>query len=392
MVKFLQGFVFLLFLLLLAGCATTSLDRARNQFYQGRTSDASEFAQGKTAGKQGKDALLYLLEWGLIHHAAGEYEKSNTALLAAAELAEQLEIIQPAKETAALLINDRLLPYKGEPFEKTLIHTYSAINFLHLRQWEDALVECKRALRRLEESERNQQKQPFTHYLAALNYELMGDDDDARIEYEKVEKSLSGVNFVKDDLRRVRKETGQGDASTKGKFICFIGIGKSPVKRSAEIFLPPDKRFVFPVYRKRRSKASHAEIFVDGSCAGRSYLLTDIETLAIDTLKEKTARHIMRASARLVTKEQVARKIEKKVSQDAGNLSRLLFFLTERADTRSWQTLPASLHMARIPADSGRHQVSIRFVTRGGKTVGRKDFEDLEIREGEPVFLSARAF
>ena len=71
-------------LLLLSGCATGPLERARGQFYRGG------FPSTAPAGTRKTDSLLHLLEWGLIHHTAADYETSNAELLKAAETAERL--------------------------------------------------------------------------------------------------------------------------------------------------------------------------------------------------------------------------------------------------------------------------------------------------------------
>ncbi len=55
--------------------------------------------------KSGKDQLLFMMEAGLMLHAAGDYENSNKVLLEAAKLAERIAV-SVSKEAASLFLND----------------------------------------------------------------------------------------------------------------------------------------------------------------------------------------------------------------------------------------------------------------------------------------------
>ena len=381
------------FLLLTNGCATLALNRGRDEFYRGKLEEA-ETRLETVRRARGRNKLLLLMERGLIYQAKEKYKKSNRDLLESAQEAEKLEIISVHKQAGSFLSSDLLLSYRGEPFEKVLIHTYSAINFLKLKKWEDALVECKRALKKLSHSP-FPDDQLFTNYLAGICYEIMGEYDDARIEYEKVKEVRPDIPFLEHDLKRI---SGSGKISHGGELICFIQIGKSPVKRSVESFIPPDKRFVIPEYCRRKYLCRKAVVLVthtfqqkEKAETSESYLLTNIETLAEKTLSERMEKEIAREAARLAVKEKASKKIEEESSEITGNLIRIGFMLLESADTRSWQTLPARLEAARLFLNPGTCDVNIQFFGADNAMVEETHFEKVEIKPGEKVFLLSRS-
>ena len=392
------GVSLLLFFLVLAnGCARLGLGQSRTLFYRGELEEAE--AGLETVRKaSGKNRVLFLMERGLIYQANGKYEKSNHDLLEAARQLEKLEAIDVTEQAGSFLSSDWMLTYNGESFERVLLHTYSAINFLQLKDWEDALVECKKALKKLARSP-FPYEQPFTNYLAGICYEIMGEYDSARIEYEKVRKACPDIPFLRYDLERVsagRKISG------KGELICFIQIGKSPIKVPIEFFIPPDKRFVIPEYHTRDYPSREAVVLInpaslqdvsrgETAASSESYLMTDVEALAYGILKERMAKEITREIARLAAKERVSREVEKQSSELVGNLARIGFMLAESADTRSWQTLPGKLGVARLPLDSGTYDVKIQFLDANNVLVKEAFFEQVKIEQGKTTFLLSRS-
>ncbi len=349
---------------------------------------------------RGRNRALFLMERGLIYQANGKYEKSNRDFLEAARQIEKLETISISAQAGSFLSNDLLLSYNGEPFETVLVHTYSVMNFLKMEKWEDALIECKRALKKLSRSSLPN-SQPFTNYLAGICYEIMGEYDDARIEYKKVRKACPGIPFLQHDLKRI---SDMPKPCHKSEFICFIQIGKSPIKHPVEMFIPPDKRFVIPEYQRREYRGRRTLVMAARICppagagkaqasqSSKSYLLTDLETLAKKTIRERTGREITREIARLAAKEKVSREIEERSSEAAANLARIGFMLAESADTRSWQTLPAKLEIARLSLDAGTYDVRVQFLDANNTLLEETLFKQVRAEPGEKVFLLSRSF
>ena len=109
------------------------------------------------------DSLAYLLEQGLCYHTQGDYAASNEVFFRAlAEIDEaEAKAVISASDTAAglgtLMVNEKVSPYRGEIFEKVLLHAYLAMNFLMLGEPESARVEVRRMHMRLKDAERAQE-------------------------------------------------------------------------------------------------------------------------------------------------------------------------------------------------------------------------------------------
>jgi len=70
---------------------------------------------------------------------------------------------------------------------------------------------------------------------------------------------------------------------------------------------------------------------------------------------------------------------------------RVVLFLLEEPDTRSWQTLPGRLSLVRIPLPAGEHRLRLHVASAG--KIGHSQLVELptvELRRGQRRFLSVR--
>ena len=90
----------------------------------------------KEGASSGGDQLCCLLERGIVLHTAGKYPAATKDSLEADAVVHYYEskavisASDTASSVAGLLVNDRLLPYRGAGFEKILLHTHLALDFL----------------------------------------------------------------------------------------------------------------------------------------------------------------------------------------------------------------------------------------------------------------------
>jgi hypothetical protein len=172
-------------LLFLLGCA------AGYSKYMG--APLKNMARGDYAGALAKlekpegktNRLLYYFEKGLLLHYQGEYETSNQVFAQAERLIDQLYTKSVSREIASLLTNDAIRAYSGEEFERALIHYYRALNYQYLGQPQEALVECRKANLRLED------------FAAKAEYKLTYKND-AFIQY------MTGLFFEAEGCRQIR--------------------------------------------------------------------------------------------------------------------------------------------------------------------------------------------
>lgn len=212
---------FIPILCLLAGCATygTKVEQVQIKLSQGKYEDALKKLE-KT--KSNRSMLLYLMEKGTLLHYAGRYEESNKVFDQAELLAEDLYTKSISREAGALFTSDNILPYNGEKFEIALIHYYKALNYIHLKLPESALVECRKVsilLQKYADSAEGKSTaysdDAFMHYLAGSLFEWQGELNDAFISYRKAESAyekymreynVSPPSTLKYDLIRISKK------------------------------------------------------------------------------------------------------------------------------------------------------------------------------------------
>lgn len=390
---------------LITSCVSSMFIDARKNFYEGDFYTAS-IRYEKLVRKGGKNRILALLEYGLALHEAQEYQKSSQVFLEADRQIKNEDILHLGGQTASLIANEQVKTYVPESFEVVLLHVYSAMNYMLLDDWQSARVEARRVHETLDKLTSELQSQYFARFVAGLAYEVMGDIDNAYIEYSKIGENLP-LEPVISSLVRISKLRGDvkeaerwekiigdsGDIRTQlqaPNFVLFVGAGRAPVKKEITIFIPPNaNRFALPHYFSSGSRAHHVVVKI----AGRellSLVLSDLDDLAKKTLQKRMAQEILKATARLAAKEAIAREIEEK-NPYAGLAVRLAFIAVEGADTRCWEGLPRYLGVATGYVPSGEYNAEIRFLSENGELVDAPLLRDVLIREGRRTVLSVRS-
>lgn len=251
----------ILFSLTLVSCSSKNYDEVmkvpEEKFYKGEYLDAAKMLLPEV-NKSGKDQLLFMMECGLMLHSGGDYEKSNKVLLPAAKLA-QIMPISVTQQIASFLTNDTNSNYRGEDFEKVLIHMYLGLNFIMLGKYDEARVEFLAVNNELskiksENGEARYKQNIMAKYLTAItfeiNAELNRDEKDlefAYIEYKQIYQLKPDLGLVKDDLLRVSKKLGYDDeysdwqkqfgksynvSDDSGELVTVFQSGKSAIKKS----------------------------------------------------------------------------------------------------------------------------------------------------------------
>ncbi|HIA14409.1 MAG TPA: hypothetical protein EYO65_04325 [Nitrospirales bacterium] len=136
-----------------------------------------------------KSRVLYAMDRGMLLHLSGRYQKSTEFLENAERMIEDLYTRRIGSQTAALLINDNVLPYEGEHFEQVLIHVIMALNYAYQGLFDDALVEARKIDHKLNvlsdraENTYAYTQDAFARYLTGLLFESRGELNDAFVAY-----------------------------------------------------------------------------------------------------------------------------------------------------------------------------------------------------------------
>ena len=210
--------------LFIVGCASPSgiLTRLDRLEAQGRYDQAAGLVeQSKMSSYGEKNALLYHLDRGILLQLAGDYADSNASFEDAKRLAQDLYTRSVTNEASTFLVSDNMRPYRAEDFERAQIPLLCALNYLMLGKDEDSLVETRQVdsfLTKLKTDlgyKNVYTEDAFARYLAGLIQEDEGEVNDAHISfmqalaaydtYKKNYGVAAPPDLVEDALRTARK-------------------------------------------------------------------------------------------------------------------------------------------------------------------------------------------
>ncbi len=401
------SYFFVFLPLFLGGCATyqNKVGDARKQLSAGHPQAAVDIL-ATPAGEDGKDQVLYMLDYGVALHEAGDFKKSNEILIAADRLAEVKDYTSLSREAGSLLLNEGLIQYKTERFENILINVYLALNFTLLGNFEDALVECRRIDQKIYKfklENEDSKKSFFARYLSAMIWEAQNNWDSAYIDYKNAYEINSTLEQIGKDLMRSawRARRYEELARWEKKFPQFkLSAIKKEFKNDGElVFLyqqgwiprkrPRPENFRFPYLVPQSSQFHRSKLIVDKKESQETKLFYDIGKEAIRTLNDDYGYLVAKKVAGFVAKEIVADQIRQK-NEALGALALIAMHVSDQADLRQWSTLPESFQIARLSLSPGDHQLS---VVASGPSGEKTIFDDkIHIKKGKKTFVSERTY
>jgi tetratricopeptide (TPR) repeat protein len=393
-------------LFLAAGCATytSKMQESRDSFFDGRYDEALSGLDELISEAKGNDLFLYHLERGRVNLAAGRYDSAIVDLQVAEERFADIEgTISIPEMISGTLLHPGKGEYQPENHEKILISSYLLLAYWMQGDREGAFVERNRIIRKLgmyvnglSEEDRDKLDLPFARYLAGLLYEAQGMEDDARIEY-------GGVG-------RLRPEAAPPAILPRAtEMVVFVDLGRGPVKVSREIrgyfqrnggflqgvFLLPDIgdplifnmgtghgfspdrlgvlfTFAFPQLERQERFINSCRIVVDGIEAGEAVLLDDIAQTTDTAFRKKLPGILIKSAIRAYIKTLAQTKLKDEAGGAVDVLGKL-FSAVDRADTRSWQTLPAEVHVFRLETTPGEHEVYVNYYGEEDNYIGSSE-------------------
>jgi hypothetical protein len=115
-------------------------------------------------------------------------------------------------------------------------------------------------------------------------------------------------------------------------------------------------QIALPYYPPATDYRPIMNVQIDGTMH-QAQTLQDIDALARKDLESRMAGLELRAIARMVLKKKISKEAAKE-DGFAGFIANVAGIVTERADTRSWISLPQSVQLLRVPLAPGEHAVS----------------------------------
>jgi hypothetical protein len=283
--------------------------------------------------------------------------------------------------------------YKEDAFVRLLMGIIYEIGGTRL-DLNDALVSYKMALRCYQENYRSAYDTPVpdilkTNLLSLAN--SMGLDE--LQEYKK--------RFPEVEVRV------QEDQNPYGELYFLHYNGRSPEKIEGAIWAPmPDGYMVkvaFPRYRLRPYRIAGSVVAVTDVASQRvtqaqTELGENISAIALKSLEDRKLRVATKAIARATAKYLAVKAAEdaarKKHGEKEANMVRILgnlgALLTETADLRSWETLPAEIRIGKCVVSPGQYRVAVDLKGQAGELIKQLSLGEVAIRGGEKKILLFR--
>ncbi len=412
----------------LSGCAAfrsydSELHRTLDQASNGNVDGAIEVLESNNRGNE-KD-LLYYLELGMLQRLGDRYPDSQKSWMSAnvhVQIWENVAQTNPARllpGAASYIINDKVSPYEGHDYEKVMLLTYIALNFLAMGDYENARVAIKQTheleaviaeLRRKEAFEveqdaqrrgartnfkelngypvqtidnpavnalKNSYQSALSHYLAGFVYESLGEPSLAAPGYRLANELQPNQPLLEEALRGLDlRVSASNDALTDVLFV--IGSGMAPALQSRQFRLPiPINRTLillpvsFPVMVATSTPYLPVQLRVDDGQSLAVAPITSIDLMARRALKDDMPGIMLRAAIRATVKGAAQYQLQHQ-GQKKDNVALLIAALattigsvvTESADERTWRTLPSEIAIARGRLKPGMHTITLQ--TQGG--------------------------
>ena len=397
-----------IFLLILTGCGAPFRKTLDMYLMNGQYELADQLIEAEKASGweyNEKNELLYYFDKGSVTQMLGEYKVSSDFLSKADEMIEKLYTKSAIDEAGAFLSNDLNIKYAGEDFEQVMVNILKALNYMYADDFAAARVEVKKVNNKLNLFADNYGDKAiytddaFARYLSGFCYEANGDLNDAYIDYKKSYETyqkysvLYGVmapDSVKEDLLRTTSAL-----KFKPEFEAYkIEFGDIPYNTREELARLSEILVVvydgmpaykmegaghMPVFSIRGYSVSGIEVFAQG-VTGTPFVAQDLSTMAVRNLENKNAWILLKSVARNVVKDLV------KEFVPMGKL----FVGEEKADTRSWRTLPARFQTVRLAVEPGDVNLLVKLYSVRG--VEKELKYDMKLKAGQKKVLPIYCF
>ncbi|AJR08135.1 hypothetical protein C9J03_08165 [Photobacterium gaetbulicola] len=390
--------------------------KAHQAMQQGLYQQAMDVLPDAPAGE-----ILDGMERGRVGFVAGHYPQSFGALQAADSAVKEqqrqarIQVSEGFNQVGSLLTNDNMITYRPADYELGFLHLYLALNYLQQRNLEGALVEVRRANQVQEAAKRQREDElakaakearrkgldqnlgavlarypdvgsalgniqnGYLFFLSGVLYEADGDLNSAYIDYKRALAVAPDNPFVAEtvlrlatrmrmdnDLPALQARYGkyQPPSASTGRVIVFDeqGVVSARDDWRLPIWLTDSRgdgviyNLTLPYYRTPSNNAFtplqlNGKPLVDSTVA-------DVDGMARYSLQEDLPMIVLRQALRVAAKNEV-RKTAAREANDVGNvLTNIFNTLTEQPDTRSWQTLPASVSIAQQDVAAGHYDLA----------------------------------
>ena len=145
-------------------------------------------------------------------------------------------------------------------------------------------------------------------------------------------------------------------------------------------------RVAFPKYVER-PLVFHEGSLKAGNATYPLELGEDVNGIAFRSLQQRMMKEFAISLLRVALKK-AAEYSAREQNEDLGAILGLVNAVTEKADTRNWQTIPHSIYYTRVPMKAGENDVTLELNARQNSVSAQKHTFTFDIKKGETFFYS----
>jgi hypothetical protein len=408
--------VLLILVTVFSGCnAPQDQLAAFNSHFEGFDYENSALYASKKISKRkspkGED-LLWALQLGTVKRIQQEYAESTEVFDKAEDMLKYYdEQSRLGDGIGSTIVNDNVIPYRGEEYDGIMVNVYKALNFMAQKKFDLTRVEFNRALDRQRrakekfnaeirklrselESEQRKNKfarsnvenpvtaellaqkypnlynfeaypdfvNPFATYLAGIFFNLVSDHGKAVDLLKESYGMVSDNSYIAEDFH-ITENVLDGKGRLEDTVWLIFENGLGPVKRELRmdipLFIKTDNVKYVGIALPELFFRSKAHQYLIAEVDGKNYqthLVSDMDRV-IQTEFSKDYPGILTRAIISATVKTAAQYALENQNSDESKIASLFMaaysFATTAADVRIWTSLPKEFQVARFPRPEG---------------------------------------
>ena len=240
---------------------------------------------------------------------------------------------------------------------------------------------------------KNSFQNAYTFYISGLLYESVGQDNDAYIDYKKALEIYPDNQYLQLDILRLANKLNMEDdlelfsekfkdvtlneaaiesaksGEKSGYLVVFYEENLVNQKQMLSLNLPINTHddelrfysFSLPIYADEQYNSHPLHLNVDDT-SYQSEEIVRLQSMATKHLKDQMPAIVARQALRIISKEKLRKKMNKEGGEFGNVIAAIYNVASEKADTRSWLSLPGSVQVMKLPLDEGAHNITLDHV------------------------------
>ena len=259
----------------------------------------------------------------------------------------------------------------------------------------------------------------YTFYLSGMLWEADGEANSAYIDYKRALEIFPNNTYLQQDVLRLAVSLGMSDdvislqqrfgkytkrgGSNTGQVVILFEQGIINPKQEVKINLPIFSTsgtynrgnsynsidsvkfysFALPVYRDNLTPTIPLVTSINGVIY-QSEEIVRLQSLAAKNLNDQLPMLVTRQALRLIAKEQIRQETAK--SSGLANIVVSIYNIaSEKADTRSWSSLPSNVQILKVDLAVGEHQLELLVQ-------GKQELVNVSVNPNRTTLINLKSF